>query len=760
MRCAILIAIATLFGAAESARALTPTPIWSQWFGSSGSQVGTVVATTTTSVYVGGNFDGSINLGGSTHNSAGGTDLFLARFDTSGNLVWSLAFGSSSTQGLQGMAVDASGDVYISGQFQNTLNFGGGLLTSAGSFDTYLAKFSVAGAHQWSKSFGDAGLNQTPAGLAADNSNNVYLLGYFDGAMNFGGGALTSAGGFDIYLAKFNSAGTHQWSKRFGDADYQYPESVNVTTAGVVVVTGYFRGAVDFGGGNLASAGDVDVFLARFDTAGGHQWSKRFGSAGAQYGYDVDVDTGGNVFVFGSFAGDIDLGGGTLTSESQLDLFVGKFGSTGTHLWSRRLGGPDDQWARAIEYYGSDIYLTGYFEGGVNFGGEDLLNESTSNDDMFLARLDYLTGDHRWSARYGTRLADDRGLDLSVSNNHVHATGSFEDRLDFGFGDDLVSGTQSADVFLARFFRETTEPVISSITDIGNDQGGQVRIRFGRSGFDQATTPVPITGYEIYLRDDPLPSAAPARDGAAEAWLLMQQVPPYTFAFYATVAPTLADSTVANGGHLSAFKVRAVTANPSVYFDGPVLHGYSLDNLAPGLPENLLLAGGVLSWRAPAGGDVAHYTVYGSAARVFDERAVVLDHATATRFELAGHDYEHYFVTATDAAGNEGPAAAVGGGVPGGSTAHVLSLSAFPNPFNPATTVRYTLPSAGRVTVDVFDARGARVVALVDREQSAGAYTARWDGRDERGEPAGSGVYFARVSHAGATRSYKLVLLK
>jgi len=91
----------------------------------------------------------------------------------------------------------------------------------------------------------------------------------------------------------------------------------------------------------------------------------------------------------------------------------------------------------------------------------------------------------------------------------------------------------------------------------------------------------------------------------------------------------------------------------------------------------------------------------------------------------------------------------------------VLSLSNYPNPFNPRTTVSYTVPSRGRVTVSVYDTRGSRVATLIDNEErDAGAHRADWDGRDDRGVVAASGVYFARIEHVSGTRSKKMVLLK
>jgi hypothetical protein len=89
-----------------------------------------------------------------------------------------------------------------------------------------------------------------------------------------------------------------------------------------------------------------------------------------------------------------------------------------------------------------------------------------------------------------------------------------------------------------------------------------------------------------------------------------------------------------------------------------------------------------------------------------------------------------------------------------------LSVSAYPNPFNPSTTIRYSIPLKGRVTIEVHDARGARVATLLDEEKDAGDFTVPWTGRSDNGTRVSSGVYFARVAHPSGTKSYKMVLLK
>jgi hypothetical protein len=205
-----------------------------------------------------------------------------------------------------------------------TADFGGGVLTSAGNNDVFVAKFDAAGNHSWSQRFGGS-LNEGGYSVATDASGNVYLTGFFLDTINFGGAALVSAGFSDIFLAKFISTGAHQWSKRFGDADGQTPRSVAVVGSGEVILTGVFGGSVNFGGGVLTEAGSGDIFIAKFGTAGNHLRSKRFGDANFQDVSCAAVDGSGNAIVIGGFEGAVNFGGGALTSSGGWDIFLASF---------------------------------------------------------------------------------------------------------------------------------------------------------------------------------------------------------------------------------------------------------------------------------------------------------------------------------------------------------------------------------------------------------------------------------------------------
>jgi hypothetical protein len=214
--------------------------------------------------------------------------------------------------------------VLVTGDFGGTVDFGGGPLTSAGAGDIFVAMFSgVNGAHLWSQRFGgitgDAG-----RGIAADGTGNVLVTGYFLGTVDFGGGALTSAGIDDIFVAKFSGVdGAHLWSQRFGGTSTDVGTGLAADGSGNVLVTGFFSGTVDFGGGPLTTAGGNDIFVAKLSGVdGAHLWSQRFGSTGADVGLGLAADGSGNVLVTGFFQGTVDFGGDVLTSAGGDDIFV------------------------------------------------------------------------------------------------------------------------------------------------------------------------------------------------------------------------------------------------------------------------------------------------------------------------------------------------------------------------------------------------------------------------------------------------------
>ncbi len=527
--------------------------------------------------------------------------------------LWSKRFGSTGFDIGYAVGTDASDNVYVAGYFNGTVDFGGGNLMSAGSDDVFLAKYDVNGAQVWSKRFGSTGFDDA-YGLAVDASGNVVVIGRFEGTVDFGSGAgLVSAGSTDIFVAKYNSAGVHQWSKRFGSTQADAAHAVALDGLGNVLMTGVFRLTVDFGGGNLSSSGFNDVIVAKFDANGTHVWSQRFGSTLFEAGNTIAVDGSNNVIVGGQFQGTVSFGGAGLVASST-DMFLAKYNSAGVHQWSVDFGGTGGDLGKGVAVDGSgNVYYTGLFEGTVNFGGGAFVSLGAS--DIFLAKYNS-AGAHQWSDSYGSALADEgRGVAADAGGN-VTLTGEYQGTIDFGGGNLTSAGTRDV--------------IVATYDATGAHQWSQ---SFG-AGSDDTGNGVAIDGSDNLL--------------------------------------------------------------------------------VIGLFRNTVDFGGGGGGLTSAGEADIFVFKYGTAVTGVE---------TPQQFGLV--------------------------------------VSSYPNPFNPRTTVSYTVPSSGPVTVAIYDASGAHVATLVNAEnRAAGDHRVEWDGRSNGKRAVSSGVYFVRVDHAGRTRASKMVLLK
>jgi hypothetical protein len=320
-------------------------------------------------------------------------------------------------------------------------------------------------------------------------------------------------------------------------------------------------------------------------------------------------------------------------------------------------------------------------------------------------------------------------------------------------------------------------PLITGIADVPNDQGRQVSLEWTRSGHDFEGAAQQITEYGVYRKIDPdsqnnaswvsRPSSKIGRlhsDLMKSAdWYFVISVPARQENDYAVVVPTLADSTIAGGLEPSVFMVSALTATPGLFFDSIPDTGYSVDNLVPSIPPNLVLTGTELTWDPVPDPDFQYYTVYISTSEVLDSSAMVLTHTVDTSFEINALPHGHLHLTATDFSGNESPPATIAGvsDVPGAAPLEwALHVNA-PNPFNPRTVIRFDVPESRPVTLAIYDMAGHRIRTLVDGDVLAPGYHEReWDGRHGSGQAAASGIYFYRLDSGPFSETRSMVLVK
>jgi len=373
-----------------------------------------------------------------------------------GSVYWAKRFGDSDLQFATSVAADPSGNVLVTGGLYGSADFGGGMLTSAGDADVFAAKLSPQGDHLWSKRFGSNCNQQNATAIATDAQGNVYVAGYFDGAIDFGGGPLYGApcasGRFWSFLAKLGPNGEHLWSKRFANDSSQESNRtrrMRVDAAGNIVITGSFNGKVEFGGGLVTTPQARGVFVARFDSSGQHIWSKAYGGPAGSFSdcYGLGVDPAGNVGIAGVFSGSIDLGGGLLTSAGQQDVFVARFDASGVPQWSKRFGGTSQEWARDAAVDGSgNVLVAGSFGATVDFGQGPVT--TTGYDDGFVVKYD-ASGATQWSSVFtGSQSQMAMSVHADQAGN-VIAGGHFYGASTFA-GTSLTASNTNSEMFLVK----------------------------------------------------------------------------------------------------------------------------------------------------------------------------------------------------------------------------------------------------------------------------------------------------------------------
>ena len=776
MRTSLLLTVAlvillSIFNSALASPAAFSTV---RYGGTSNELVQDVVIDASGNLYVIGSFGGSVSFGGSTLVSAGGFDIFMAKYSATGAHVWSQRFGSTNTDAGVSIAVDAFGNVYTTGEYRGSVSVGGAVLIAFGLQDMFVAKYNSAGTHLWSKGFGSNTGGERGTSIAVTESGTVFVTGYFSNTVNFGGSNLVSAGSSDIVLMRMDTNGNHFWSQRFGSTQSEFSTAVTLTPIGELFLGGEFAGSVNFGGGALTStAGSQDGVIAKYSATGAHQWSRRFGDSGDDNVYAMKFDALGSLVVSGQFQFSADFGGGALTAIGDTDMFLAKYTSAGAHVWSENFSGTNIYAYDLATDAQGNIAVTGGFDESASFGGAPLNAEGL--EDVFIARYD-AAGVHQWSAAFGDIDFDDGAAVAFDANGDITMAASFVGTVDFGAGPLSSTSPLVNDIVLARYGAYPREPFINSIVDVPNDQGRNVKIAFERTGFDGAGAPLPVVQYEVFRRDDPPPAllttAAMSTDDLLIAgWQFVGSMPAHHDDDNLVNAPTIGDSTVALGQYDSVFFIRGATSSPTVFYDSQIDSGYSLDNIPPEGPQNFVYDEGLLSWEVSPAADFDYFTIYGSESPVLDGSAELIGHTTDNEFDVSGSLYTsgtasmshtYYYLTATDHAGNEGEAVRVNtlSGVGNAPPPRALSVNAYPNPFNPRTTIRYDVPAAGRATVTIYDASGARVATLLDGQVPAGSRALTWEGRNHRGEPVGSGVYFVEVRFGGNTKTHKLTLVK
>jgi hypothetical protein len=359
---------------------------------------------------------GYLNLGmGVASDSTGvyitGGGVSLRKYNHSGDFIREYYWGGYGEDICYNLVSDSYDNIHTVGVFEETVDFdpGSGVdnQTSAGSKDVFVSKLSSNGDYIWAKTCGGTNYH-SGNDLIFDDYGSFYVTGSFVGTTDFCPGSgvyeLVSSGypyGYDdAYLAKYNSNGDFSWAKGWGDVMSQSADDL-AYKAGNIYVGGCFESQVDFDPDNgisdiwiMNSNGALDGYVSKISTSGDFSWAFQIGGTGYDDVTSVETDLSGNIIVAGKFEDTVDfdpgVGSEQHTSNGFSDFFLCKYGSDGSHIWTRVWGGVnyDYGWDIAVDRF-DNIYLTGYFMGTVDFDPGTGVSNRTSNgeNDAFLIKV-------------------------------------------------------------------------------------------------------------------------------------------------------------------------------------------------------------------------------------------------------------------------------------------------------------------------------------------------------------------------------------
>ncbi len=453
---------------------------WAKSFGGALDDYGnSIAADGAGNVYTTGSFSGTADFdpGSSVFNltATGLNDIFVSKLDASGNFVWAWKFGSTSGDVGSSITVDAFNNIYVTGWFNETVDFDPSPstlnLTSSGGNDVFVIKINSSGNLVWAKKMGGAN-NDVGNSIVVDAGGNVFTTGYFTGIGDFDPGAvvfnLTSYGSADIFVSKLDASGNFVWAKGLGGTSFEFGLGVYIDNSGNVYSTGYFFGTIDCDPGpstyTIACPGsNANIFVSKLDASGNFVWAKSMGGSATNgdEASSVVVDISGNVYTTGVFNGtaDFDPGSGTYTLVSAGgydNIYISKLDPSGNFAWAKSFGsGIGNTVGRSItlDLIGN-VYTTGYFGGTIDFDpGVGVFNLTSSGDDVFLSKLDP-TGAFISAENMGGGSIDVGQSIFIDASGSIYLTGYFESvggDFDPGSGTSYLSTVGANDIFVVKF---------------------------------------------------------------------------------------------------------------------------------------------------------------------------------------------------------------------------------------------------------------------------------------------------------------------
>lgn len=337
------------------------------------------------------------------------------------------------------------GSITVTGTFKSSATFNSTTLNSFGGTDAFIARYNAGGVLLWVRQIGGT-IDDEATSLGADSLGNLYLTGRIGDMAFFGTQQVNTAGEYDIFLARYTKTGNLVWVRTAGGSLTDQPKAMFTDRLGNCYITGSFQGLANFQGENLMSLGGNDIFTAKFNNSGVMQWVAQAGSVTTETGTGIGADMSGNVFVTGIFQSTLPIGSTSLISSGANDIFLAKYDRYGVPVWAVKAGGTQDDQSNSIHVNpAGQVIMAGSFIGTAQFGANSITSAGAS--DLFAAAFN-ADGTNAWATRAGG-IGDDAAMAVSPwMNGDYMVSGRFSQMATIGTKQFQSAGGN--DLFLAR----------------------------------------------------------------------------------------------------------------------------------------------------------------------------------------------------------------------------------------------------------------------------------------------------------------------
>ncbi|WDZ99208.1 Ig-like domain-containing protein [Mucilaginibacter sp. SJ] len=432
-------------------------------------------------VYVTGLFSGTVDFdptptGVYNLSTAGGIndfDIYVAKYTPAGKLIWAKSMGGGGIDQVNSMTIDNNGNPTISGQYDS--NFmdadpGNGVftLTNNGDKDEFIIQLTTNGAFSWAKSIG-GGATDYGGKIVADSQGNVVGVSQFQGSVTVGGQTYSAPGGFSGMAVKFSPTGNPVWVLNLADAVNSEAHNCAIDANDNVIVSGVFSSTVNFnplGTPYNINANGASTFIAKYNKNGILIWVKTIAGSVTSNNTNLCVNSKNEIYIDGPFSSPLIFNTGiSLSPQGQRDIFLAKFSAAGDLLAANDVGGT---YAHIYNYgivasKNDDIYLSGYFDGTIDFDPSSTSVAPVSyhgNQDLFLAKYDSDLN-YKWAFSAGSpNCSNTLGRNVEIDNNNdVLLVGSFCSTVDFDAttcSDLMLTAKSTArDSFVGKYVQST-----------------------------------------------------------------------------------------------------------------------------------------------------------------------------------------------------------------------------------------------------------------------------------------------------------------